>query len=359
MAPNRPTLCWRSSSMVRSGRALPSLIQHSQPMSACMYSASKPTASSTRIASGRTWLPMPSPGMDTTLRFAMNANSSNLVCHPERGRRGDRVEGPDFLPSLRDSDSLSRPPSPPRRAGLSSSPPQSGARVSHATMCHIVRLPLNLRRHPAQPQLPAHQVLHSAGNHQRLWHAAQRREGELLACIANGTRGKIDLDLVTGNNRLFLARDRIGKLCAQPVHQAGRLDAEKAVVECVTQIGLREAARDHQWNALVFKRRHRLLATGTRAEIEAPDYDVSLTRAPSKLRIVILHHHARHHLRGHVFAIGVVLAVDAVGVQVVLRKEDQPSAHALRKSGQDFNLLGRSRTRGQHFKVLLQFALLE
>src|ERR1019366_348394 len=138
-----------------------------------------------------------------------------------------------------------------------------------------------------QSQLPAHQVLHSAGNHQRLWHAAQRREGELLACIANGTRGKIDLDLVTGNNRLFLARDRIGKLCAQPVHQTGRLDAEKAVVECVTQIGLREAARDHQWNALVFKRRHRLLATGTRAEIEAPDYDVSLTRAPSKLRIVI------------------------------------------------------------------------
>src|ERR1019366_3924721 len=182
--------------------------------------------------------------------------------------------------------------------------------------------------------------------------------GELLARVAYGAGGKINLDLVTWNNRLLLAADRVHKLCAQPVHQAGRLDTEKAVVERVAQIGLREAARDHQWNALVFQCRHRLLATGTRAKVEAANNDVTRLCAAGKLGIVISHHYSRHHLRGHVFTIGVVLTIDAVGVQVILRQEDQPSSHALRKSGQDFNSLGRSRTGGQHFKIFLQFAVL-
>ena len=55
-------------------------------------------------------------------------------------------------------------------------------------------------------------------------------------------------------------------------------------------------------------------------------------RALGELRIVVLHHHARHHLRRHVLAIGVVLAVDAVGVQIVLRQEDEPPAHAAAES---------------------------
>ena len=129
MAPNRPALCRRSNSMVRSGSALPSLLQHSQPMSACTYSAAKPAASSTRIASGSTWLPMPSPGMVTTVCFAMIACSCSVVLHPRiivslpsnsvvilsgapalpfrpaafAGRTGAESKDPLFVPSLRDS----------------------------------------------------------------------------------------------------------------------------------------------------------------------------------------------------------------------------------------------------------------
>src|ERR1700682_5175903 len=44
-----------------------------------MYSASKPTAFRTRKASGRTWLPMPSPGMVTTVCFAIRAVSPLVI----------------------------------------------------------------------------------------------------------------------------------------------------------------------------------------------------------------------------------------------------------------------------------------
>src|SRR5208337_4591561 len=84
MAPNKPSLCLVSRSMVRSGSALPWFLQHSQPMSAWMYWASKPTAWRTRNASGRTWFPIPSPGIVTTVCLAMNVFLLNLS--PQRLR---------------------------------------------------------------------------------------------------------------------------------------------------------------------------------------------------------------------------------------------------------------------------------
>jgi len=77
---------------------------------------------------------------------------------------------------------------------------------------------------------------------------------------------------------------------------SGVFDAQKSVIERVAQISLRETTRNHQWNAFVLERRHRLFATGTRAKVEAADNDVPRLRAPSKPGIVIFHHCARHHL---------------------------------------------------------------
>src|SRR5208283_2448044 len=208
-----------------------------------------------------------------------------------------------------------------------------------------------------QSQLLAYEILNSACYYQRLRHAAERREGELLARVSYRARRKIHLYLISGNDGLLLARHRIGKPGTQAVDEFRRLDAQKAVVEGVAQIGLREAARNHEWNALVFERGHRLLAAGAGAKVEAADNDVTVLRALRELRIVVYHHHARHHLRRHIFTIGVVLAIDAIGVQVVLRQEDQAPPHALRKPRQDRDLFSRSRSCGEPLEVLPQLAV--
>jgi hypothetical protein len=43
-----------------------------------MYSASKPTAFNTRNDSGKTWFPIPSPGMVMTVYFAMIAPQTKI-----------------------------------------------------------------------------------------------------------------------------------------------------------------------------------------------------------------------------------------------------------------------------------------
>src|SRR5947209_3804859 len=64
--------------------SLGALAHKVQRISAWMYSASKPTASSARNACGRTWLPIPSPGMVTTVYFGMSQSpgctSSGFSC---------------------------------------------------------------------------------------------------------------------------------------------------------------------------------------------------------------------------------------------------------------------------------------
>ena len=65
------------------------------------------------------------------------------------------------------------------------------------------------------------------------------------------------------------------------------------------------------------------------------------------MQIVVFHHDFRHHLRRHVVAVGVVLAVDRIGIDVVLRHEDQATLHALRETREDLDLFRATRGRAQ------------
>src|SRR5437899_4856041 len=75
MAPKRPQVVSLSAFTVRSGSALPSLHQNSQPMSQGTYSASNFIRSSTIRAASMTSLPTPSPGIHTILYLAIGCRS--------------------------------------------------------------------------------------------------------------------------------------------------------------------------------------------------------------------------------------------------------------------------------------------
>src|SRR5215470_3096410 len=128
------------------------------------------------------------------------------------------------------------------------------------------------------PQTTRHQVLHAARDHQRLRNATERREIETLAPILHRPGGEINVNGVAGNNSLFGRFNLTRKFAAQPLHQLRNLDAKKSIIKRIPQISLREATRDHQRNALGLERRHRLLAAGTGAEVEAADHNISSPR---------------------------------------------------------------------------------
>src|SRR5213592_5047258 len=71
MAPNSAQVVSLSALTVRSGSALPSLHQNSQPMSQGTYSASKFIRSRTMRAASITSLPTPSPGIHAILYLAI------------------------------------------------------------------------------------------------------------------------------------------------------------------------------------------------------------------------------------------------------------------------------------------------
>ena len=82
-----------------------------------------------------------------------------------------------------------------------------------------------------------------------------------------------------------------------------------------------------------------MFAARSGTEIESADDDVSCASACRKLRIVVFHNDLSHHLGRHAVAIGVVLAVDRIGVDVILRQEDESTFYPLRKPRQDFHAL--------------------
>ena len=129
--------------------------------------------------------------------------------------------------------------------------------------------------------------------------------------------------LLAGDDRFFFLRDLARELLAQTLHQRRDLDAQESVVVGIAQVGLRKAGGDHQRNAFGLQAGDGLFAARSGAEVESADDNIAGAGAERKLRIVVLHDHARHHLGRHVVAIGVVLAVDRVGVDVVLRHEDE------------------------------------
>src|SRR5262249_19833252 len=71
MAPNSAQVVSLSALTVRSGSALPSLHQNSQPMSHGTYSASKFIRSRTMRVASITSLPTPSPGIHAILYLAI------------------------------------------------------------------------------------------------------------------------------------------------------------------------------------------------------------------------------------------------------------------------------------------------
>src|SRR3954463_2648648 len=85
MAPKRPQVVPSRALTVRSGRALPSLHQNSQPMSQGMYWASNFIASRTRREASMTSLPIPSPGIQAIEYFG--------ICSPlgQENSRDDRM----------------------------------------------------------------------------------------------------------------------------------------------------------------------------------------------------------------------------------------------------------------------------
>src|SRR5207244_12057139 len=95
MAPNRPQVVSFKTFTVRSGSALPSLHQNSQPMSQGTYSASSFRRSNTRRAASITSWPTPSPGIHAILYLAMVAtlsaatNTARFKPKSSEGHNGD------------------------------------------------------------------------------------------------------------------------------------------------------------------------------------------------------------------------------------------------------------------------------
>src|SRR5258708_6349686 len=83
MAPKRPQVVSLSAFTVRSGSALPSLHQNSQPMSQGTYSASSFRRSNTIRAASMTSLPTPSPGIHAILYLAIGSRSYRRLTDPQ------------------------------------------------------------------------------------------------------------------------------------------------------------------------------------------------------------------------------------------------------------------------------------
>src|SRR5947199_8118114 len=83
MAPKRPHVVSLSAFTVRSGSALPSLHQNSQPISQGTYSASNFIRSRTIRAASITSLPTPSPGIHAILYLAIGNRFYRRECDPQ------------------------------------------------------------------------------------------------------------------------------------------------------------------------------------------------------------------------------------------------------------------------------------
>ena len=78
----------------------------------------------------------------------------------------------------------------------------------------------------------------ASGNHQRLGHFAQRCKAESLGSERDGPGREIDLDLVSGDDRLFFGLDLLEEQLPDTADELGTGDAGEAVVERIAQVGL-------------------------------------------------------------------------------------------------------------------------
>src|ERR1022692_4559900 len=227
-----------------------------------MYSASKPTAFRSRRASGRTWLPIPSPGIVTTVYFAITSF-------------------PFYVNPSLFATRFSAPPAITSDCG----PLPSGGKTNFSP------------RHAIVPEVKS---------------ISTSSPGILISPPARSR--EINIHVFARDDRFFLGRDLRGALLPQSLDELGNLHAQKSVVVGVPQVGLRKTGRNHQRNAFRFQAGDRLFTARSGAEVEAADDHVSGVSARGKLRVVVLHDHSGHQLRRHIVAVGVILAVDGVGV---------------------------------------------
>src|SRR6478672_6209373 len=94
IAPKSAHVVSLSAFTVRSGSALPSLHQNSQPISQGTYSASNFIRSSTIRAASITSLPTPSPGIHAILYLAIGSRPYRRECDPQASQfRGAHAAG--------------------------------------------------------------------------------------------------------------------------------------------------------------------------------------------------------------------------------------------------------------------------
>src|SRR5205085_8091926 len=103
-----------------------------------------------------------------------------------------------------------------------------------------------------QTQLLGHDILCASRDYQRLRHRSQRRERKVISAPVQSAMGEIDLDTVARDNCLFFGSDIGRELLAKLGHERGDLNAEKSIVVCIAQVGLRKTGCGDQWNALRF-----------------------------------------------------------------------------------------------------------
>src|SRR5438034_1921518 len=144
--------------------------------------------------------------------------------------------------------------------------------------------------------------------------------------------GVIDRDL-----RRYRRGRAILQRGAQVRHQLRALKYDKAVVKCVALVGFGKTGSDDARNAFELQRRRGLFAARAASKIESAHHDVALLIERVEVRIVIFKCYRRHLLWGHIVAVSVFAAVNAVGVQIVFINEENASTHTWRKTYHDLN----------------------
>src|SRR5438270_7282249 len=78
-----------------------------------------------------------------------------------------------------------------------------------------------------------------------------------------------------------------------------------------------------------------------------------------KLRVIVLHYDAGHNFGFHVVAVGLIFAIDSIGIQVVLGDEYEPALNPLGKSGKDVDGLAGNNVCTQFLVPTFRLAIRE
>src|SRR6266404_5415630 len=170
MAPKRPQVVFLRASTVRSGNALPSLHQNSQPMSQGTYSASSFSRSKTMRAASMTSWPTPSPGIHAIRYFAIGCRSYRRAFRPQVNAKGGTRSPSAFVREIAQRSNW------------------AAARLVFLTS--PAERPIHLFLEPAR-----HEILGAAGDDQFLGGGTERRKGERFSVNGQDRFAVINRDL--------------------------------------------------------------------------------------------------------------------------------------------------------------------